>query len=70
MIHMNEKVVYLCDRKACGEVCPNPENCSHTFNIRHAVNFEPDGYGDTVYYVEKERDENEQKPLPGERSHL
>lgn len=51
---MNEKAVYFCDRKACGDVCPNPENCSRTFNIRHAVNFKADRYGDTVYYVEKE----------------
>lgn len=30
---------FLCDRKACGETCPN-ESCSHTGDIRHAKNFD------------------------------
>ena len=32
-----EKVAYLCDRKACF-TC-HPETCQHTTDIRHAVNF-------------------------------
>ena len=34
------KVAYLCDRKACNgcSIMPNPD-CSHTLDIRHAVNF-------------------------------
>lgn len=34
------KVAYVCDRKACAgcSIMPNPE-CSHTIDIRHAVNF-------------------------------
>lgn len=31
------EVAYLCDRKACN--VHNPD-CSHTLDIRHAVNFE------------------------------
>lgn len=34
-----ETVLFLCDRKACGEVCPN-EACTHTGDIRHAKNFD------------------------------
>ena len=30
---------FLCDRKACGEQCPN-EHCSHTSDIYHAANFD------------------------------
>lgn len=30
---------FLCDRKACGETCPN-EFCSHTSDIFHAKNFD------------------------------
>ena len=32
-------ILYLCDRKAC-ENCH--EECKHTSDIRHAVNFEQD----------------------------
>ena len=31
------EVLYLCDRKAC-KVC-NPEQCRHTTDVNHAVNF-------------------------------
>ena len=37
------EIVYLCDGKSCnGDDCPNqPYNeCRHTHDIRHAVNFE------------------------------
>lgn len=45
---------YICDRKACGKECPNPE-CSHTVDIEHAKNFE--GNEDTGYWeVEKTDD--------------
>ena len=30
---------FLCDRKACGEVCPN-KLCTHTADILHAKNFD------------------------------
>lgn len=33
-----KKVLYICDKKACGESCPN-EACNHTHDIEHAVNF-------------------------------
>lgn len=32
-------ILFLCDRKACGETCPN-ELCSHTEDILHAKNFD------------------------------
>jgi hypothetical protein len=32
-------ILFLCDRKACGDVCPNA-NCSHTGDINHAKNFD------------------------------
>lgn len=37
----NIEVAYLCDRKACDgcSTMPNPD-CSHTLDIRHAVNIE------------------------------
>ena len=33
------QIFFLCDRKACGESCPN-ELCSHTADIFHAANFD------------------------------
>lgn len=35
-------ILYLCDRQACGSVCPNRE-CYQTRDIRHAMNFKPEG---------------------------
>lgn len=32
-------ILFLCDRRACGDVCPN-SLCSHTGDIRHAKNFD------------------------------
>lgn len=32
-------VAYLCDGKACGDVCPSPDFCYRTEQIEHAVNF-------------------------------
>lgn len=31
-------ILFLCDRKACGEVCPF-ELCTHTGDISHSKNF-------------------------------
>lgn len=51
------RVLYLCDRKACGDVCPNAE-CSHTDNLLHARSFQTgpktvkDGQ-EVVYFVER-----------------
>ena len=46
-----KKVLYICDKKACGESCPN-EACNYTCDIEHAVNFSlmSDGlYVENVY---------------------
>ena len=40
----NPGIVYVCDRKQCGESCPNPD-CYHTHDIHHARNFEDVGFG-------------------------
>ena len=48
-------IFYICDGKACGEECPNPE-CKHTSDIKHAKNFrhcEELEY-DEEYWEEKE----------------
>lgn len=50
-------VFYICDKRACGDVCPNGM-CEHTSDVTHAVNFmEVDGKytrpGTTAYF-EKE----------------
>lgn len=44
-------VLYLCDGKSCGDICPNTE-CKHTSDISHARNFVK---GDDVSYWEKEK---------------
>lgn len=33
------RVAYLCDGKACGDICPNPDLCYRTEQIEHAINF-------------------------------
>lgn len=33
------RVAYLCDGKACGDICPSPDFCYRTEQIEHAVNF-------------------------------
>lgn len=38
------ETLYICDRKACGDRCPNPD-CRHTSNPNHARHFERDTYG-------------------------
>lgn len=30
--------LFLCDGRACGDECPNPE-CKHTADVNHAKNF-------------------------------
>lgn len=49
------KTVYLCDGKKCGENHDCME-CKHTSDIKHAKNFEYDGYG---CYWEKSPDQSE-----------
>lgn len=56
---MTSRVYYLCDRKAC-DLCGN--NCEHTSDIKHAVNFKKNESGDffekesVLDYIEKEQD--------------
>ena len=33
------RIFFLCDRKACDGACPH-KYCTHTSDIRHAVNFD------------------------------
>lgn len=55
-------ILYLCDRKACGDRCSYP-HCKHTMNIEHAVNFEKHGPGHKgeIFYEEKDREKGEHK---------
>lgn len=49
-----DQVLYLCDRLACPE-CDNPE-CSHTEDVKHAINFESvesDGASEGRRFVER-----------------
>lgn len=53
-------VLYLCDRKRCGDRCHYPD-CRHTTDISHAVHggafpdgFEKVKHGDEIYFTEKE----------------
>lgn len=50
-------VIYLCDRKECGDRCSYP-TCKHTTNVEHAVNFERLVHTSKdekiVFYTEKE----------------
>ena len=52
-----DDVLYFCDVKSCGDLCPNPE-CKHTSDISHAKNFEKSDNGS---YWEKEEAESETK---------
>lgn len=52
---MGKDVLYLCDKKQCGEACSFSE-CSHTLEMEHAVNFEAvkdEETGEVLYYQEK-----------------
>lgn len=50
-------ILYRCDGKACGEVCPNPE-CKHTKDINHAVNFKRYDDSQGTYFVELDWEAN------------
>lgn len=57
------KIAYLCDRERCGDKCSYPM-CKHTFDIRHAVNFEELLMGNEdgeIVYAEKREEENEDR---------
>ena len=54
-------VLYLCDKKACGEVCPNSE-CEYTLDPCHAVNFEDFGGRDGKVLARKEKKEEVCEP--------
>ena len=34
-----KKIAYICDKKACGATCPNPDLCNHTLDIHHSLNY-------------------------------
>lgn len=56
------EIVFLCDRKKCGEICPNT-SCYYTTDITHAKNFCVEGtrYGtDEIIYRELD---DEEKPM-------
>lgn len=65
------RVAYLCDGKACGDICPHPDFCYHTEKIEHAVNFmqcDPDKYiewentmDETTTIVEPGHDTNDEE---------
>lgn len=57
--YLPAKIAYICDGKACGDVCPNPE-CRHTLDVWHAKNFQCNetqynGGMKQKFYVEEER---------------
>lgn len=57
--YLSKITLYLCDGKACGDECPNPE-CKHTTDINHAKNFSLetvtcDSGFTQKYYIEEER---------------
>ena len=46
---MEGLVTYLCDKKACGDQCPDSEGlCNHTFNKEHAMH--KDSLADTLFH--------------------
>lgn len=50
-------VLYICDKKACGEDCPNPVTCTYTTDPKHAINFKTVTSDDDelLYMVEKDK---------------
>lgn len=56
------EIIFLCDRKACGEICPNT-SCYYTTDITHAKNFCVAGTRyDTNEVIYREIDD-EEKPM-------
>lgn len=52
-----ERILYECDGKACGAVCPNA-TCHLTSKVEHAVNFKRVDIDDTrVIFVEGDNEE-------------
>lgn len=52
-----ERILYECDRKACGELCPN-EMCHLTAKVSHAVNFKRVDVDDTrAIFIEGDGEE-------------
>lgn len=54
------RILYLCDRKKCIECY---EDCKHTTDINHAVNFEEDD----GYYIEQSDGSRQAKMAAGEK---
>ena len=51
-------ILYICDRKCCGDTCPNSD-CRHTTDINHAVNFVEYEGDRGPYFVELEQNTKE-----------
>lgn len=51
---MSKEIIYLCDRKACGDNCVRV--CTHTNRIEHARNFEE--VAENVYYEREQPEGN------------
>ena len=46
---MEVLITYLCDKKACGDQCPDFAGlCNHTFNKEHAMH--KDSLSDTLFH--------------------
>ena len=46
---MEVLITYLCDKKACGDQCPDFAGlCNHTFNKEHAIH--KDSLSDTLFH--------------------
>lgn len=54
----NDMVLYICDRKACGDKCR--EECKYTSNVKHAVNFKH-VYDDAWVEIDVDPDDEEVK---------
>lgn len=37
MIFTDQKVIYVCDRKACNGACPNPDSCVLNYWMNKAL---------------------------------
>lgn len=38
-----KEIAYICDKKACGDVCPMPDKCNHTKDINHSLHYTSPG---------------------------